>query len=514
MGGQPITERLGCQLAPRPGGETALPWRDGLGYKGSVGTPAVDLDAVASAAATVIGFVSLAFIPLVLLRKKEASSTIAWILVLVFLPVVGVVLFWFLGRDRVRRPVREKASTNVTVRQHLSDLAVPMTESLETMERDDDGEQRGLMRLAARVGRMDVAGGNRIALLTDATSTYDAHIAAIEQAHDHVHVMFYIFRPDDQGRRFRDALVAAARRGVRVRLLVDGFGSRSLGSRFLAPLLEAGGHFAWFLPLDPVRRAWTINLRNHRKLMVVDGDVGFTGGINVGEEFLPWRDVHLRVEGPAVHQLQAIFVEDWYFAARYNLVHPAFFPHVEPVGHSAMQMVESGPDGTVESIHRLYVAAITSARRRVSVTTPYFVPDRALLVALQTTALRGVDVRLILPRHSNHRVTFHAGRSYYDELLDAGVKIHEYLPGMVHAKTMVIDGTFASVGSANLDSRSFRLSFELIAALWDREAVGELERIFEEDLRHTERVQVDHWRQRGLGQRVKEGFGRLCGPLL
>ncbi|MFW6067579.1 MAG: cardiolipin synthase [Myxococcota bacterium] len=474
----------------------------------------VSVETVVSAAATAIGAVSLAFIPLVLLRKKEASSTIAWILVLVFLPLVGVVLFWFLGRDRVRRPVREKASTNVMVRGHLSDLSVPVTESLEPVVDEPGGEGRGLVRLASRVGRMDVVGGNRVDILVGAPATYDAHVEAIEAARDHVHLMFYIFRQDAPGRRLRDALVAAARRGVRVRLLVDGFGSRGLGSRFLAPLLEAGGHVARFLPLDPVRRAWTINLRNHRKLMVVDGEVGFTGGINVGEEFLGWRDVHLRVRGPAVHQLQTVFVEDWYFAARYNPVHPAFFPRIEPQGRSAMQLVASGPDGTVESIHRLYVAAITSARGRVLITTPYFVPDRALLVALQTTALRGVDVRLILPRQSNHRVTFHAGRSYYDELLDAGVEIHEYLPGMLHTKTMVVDGAFATIGSANLDTRSFRLSFELIAALWDREVAGELEAIFEADLRNTERVDPAQWRRRGVVPRVKEGFGRLWTPLL
>jgi cardiolipin synthase A/B len=472
------------------------------------------METMLSTAATLVGFLSLAFIPLVLVRKKEASATIAWIMVLVFLPLLGVVLFWFLGRDRVRRPVREKASANVTVRGHLSDLAVLAGDSIETLVEEHAGSERGVMRLAARMGRMDVVSGNRVDILVGAPATYDAHLAAIEAATDHVHLELYILRPDAQGRRFRDALVAAAQRGVRVRLLVDGFGSRSVGARFLAPLLDAGGHVARFLPLDPVRRAWTLNLRNHRKLMIVDGQVGFTGGINVGEEFLPWRDVHLRIEGPGVHQLQAVFVEDWYFATRYNLVHPAFFPDGGSRGVSAMQILESGPDATLESIHRLHVAAISTARRHVHLTTPYFVPDRALLVALQTAALRGVDVRVIVPRHSNHRVTWHAGRSFYDELLEMGVKIHEYLPGMVHTKTMVVDGSFATVGSANMDTRSFRLSFELVALLWDRVVVGELQEIFHEDLRHTEPVDLDQWKRRGRVLRVKEGFGRLCAPLL
>lgn len=473
-----------------------------------------ELHTILSALVTVAELVSLAFIPVVLTQRKEAPNSIAWILTLVFLPVLGLVLFWFLGRDRVRRPARDKASVNVRVRDRLSDLELVASSRLEPLIASQKAAQRGVMRLAAEVTRMDTVSNNGVDVLVGAKATYDAHIEAIEAARDHVHLEFYIFRPDEEGARFRDTLVQAARRGVRVRLLTDGFGSRSLRGPFLYPLIDAGAHVETFLPLDPVRRAWTLNLRNHRKLMVVDGQIGFAGGINVGDEFVPWQDVHLRIHGPAVHQLQAIFVEDWYFASRYDLVHPAFFPDIATHGDSVLQFVASGPDSTVESIHRLYFAAIASARERVYITTPYFVPDRALVVALQTAALRGVDVRLILPRASNHRVTFHAGRSYYEELLDTGVRIHEYLPSMLHTKTMIVDGSFATVGSANLDVRSFRLNFELIAVLWDDHSVGRLEEIFEEDLCHTEPVDPDRWRRRGRVWRVKEGFGRLCAPLL
>jgi cardiolipin synthase len=474
----------------------------------------LDLGTILEAAAAFFGFVGFAFIPLVLLRKKEAPSAIAWILVLIFLPLVGVVLFWFLGRDRVRRPAREKRSTNVAVRGRLASL--PGIVRPVDSEPDLSGqppEQRGVMRLAAKVGRMDIVGGNKIEVLVGAPDTYDQHIEAIERARDHVHLEIFIFRPDQTGQRFIRALVAAAERGVKVRVLYDAFGSRGLGAA-MRELRRAGGYTAKWFPIDPVRRAWMINLRNHRKLMIVDGAVGFTGGVNIGDMFLPWRDVHLRIEGPAVSQLQTIFVEDWFFVTRHDLVAPEFFPSLPGGGTSVMQIVESGPDATVESIHRLYFAAIASARDRVYITTPYFVPDRALLVALQTAALRGVEVRLILPRRSNHRVTFHAGRSYYDELLEAGVTIHEYVPGMVHAKTMVVDGRLATVGSANLDVRSFRLNFELIAVIYDAEVVGRLERIFMEDLGSTEIVDLGQWRQRSVVTKVKEGIGRLCAPLL
>ncbi len=475
----------------------------------------LDWETMVSASATLIWVVSLGFIPLVLLRRKEASSTIAWILTLVFIPVAGVVLFWFLGRDRVRRPARRKVSSNVALRGRLEEMrALAWNHRLEEILAQQRPEQRGVMRLAARVARQDIMPGNEVELLVGAPATYDAHVAAIEAARDHVHLEFYIFRPDAPGLRILDALVRAAKRGVHVRLLYDGFGSRMLTHHALAPLLRAGGHAAKFLPLDPVRRAWTFNLRNHRKLMIVDGEVGFTGGINVGEPFLSWRDVHLCIRGPAAGQLQRIFVEDWFFATRHDLVHPAIFPEVPASGPSIVQLVESGPDATIEAIQRLLFAAIAGARDRVWLTTPYFVPDPAILCALQTAALRGVDVRLIVPRHSNHRVTFHAGRSFYDALLGAGVKIHEYVPGMVHAKTMIVDHLLATVGSANLDVRSFRLNFELVALMWDQHVVAGLEALFEQDLEKSELVDLAAWRRRGVVLRVKEGVGRLCAPLL
>lgn len=475
----------------------------------------LDLETIVEAGAALLGVVSLAFIPLVLLRRKEASSAIAWIMVLIFLPLVGVVLFWFLGRDRVRRPAREKQALDVVLRGRLASLP-PFARSSE-MEpdlKDQHPEHRGLMRLASKVGRTEIAGGNRVDVLVGAPDVYEAMIDAIGQARDHVHLEYYILRPDPKsGLPILDALVAAAKRGVKVRILYDAFGSRALGGA-LRELRKAGGYAAKWFPIDPIRRAWMIHLRNHRKLMVVDGAVGFTGGVNVGDEFIPWRDVHLRVEGPAVSQLQAIFVEDWFFATRKDLAVPEFFPSLPGTGTSVVQMVQSGPDTTVEPIHRLFFALIASARERVYITTPYFVPDRAVLVALQTAALRGVDVRLMLPRQSNHRVTFHAGRSFYDELLEAGVTIHEYLPGMVHTKSMVVDGRFATVGSANLDVRSFRLNFELIALIYDPDVVGRVERIFLEDLGHTEVVDLALWRKRSVVIKVKEGIGRLCAPLL
>lgn len=475
----------------------------------------LDVSTLASAAGTLLGFVSLAFIPLVLLRKKDPAATFAWILVLVFVPVLGVLLFWFLGRERVQRPVRrrveERAPVTGRIHQRMSGQADP--DLLERSLRRQPAAQRGMVRLASSLGNMEVVAGNRVEALVGAEATYDALVEAIDAARDHVHLQYYIFRSDRSGRRILEAMTRAAERGVRVRLLYDGFGSFGLRRR-LRPFLRAGGYAKPFFPLSVLRRAWTVKLRNHRKLAVIDGRVGFTGGINVGDMFVGWRDVHLRVEGPAVGQLQGIFASDWYMASRYDLTDPAFFPVVEPRGDSVVQILQSGPDESLEAIHRLYFAAIASARERVLLTTPYFVPDQAMSVALQTAALRGVDVRLIVPRHSNHRVTFHAGRSFYDELLRAGVRVHEYVEGMLHTKAMVVDGRLATVGSFNLDVRSFRLNFEMVAVLYDRGSVEALERLLEEDLARTERVSLERWRERSVATRIKEGYARLMSPLL
>ncbi|HJL17841.1 MAG TPA: cardiolipin synthase [Sandaracinaceae bacterium LLY-WYZ-13_1] len=468
-----------------------------------------------SAAGTLIGFVSLGFIPLVLLRKKDPAATFAWILVLVFVPVLGIFLFWFLGRERVQRPVRrrveEGAPLTGRIQQRMSGQfdAKLLARSME----DQPVEQRGMVRLASTLGKMEIVAGNDVRVLVGAEATYDALVEAIDAARDHVHLQFYIFRADDSGGRVLEAMIRAAERGVRVRLLYDGFGSLGLRRR-LRRFLRAGGYARPFFPLSLLRRAYTVKLRNHRKLAVIDGEVGFAGGINVGDMFLGWRDVQVRIEGPAVGELQGIFAADWFLATRYDLTAPAFFPVLEPRGDSVVQVLQSGPDERLEAIHRLYFAAIASAQEHLLIATPYFVPDQAMSVALQTAALRGVEVRLIVPRHSNHRVTFHAGRSFYDELLRAGVHVHEYVEGMFHTKAMVVDGRLATVGSFNLDVRSFRLNFEMVLVLYDEGSVRELARLLEEDLAHTELVSLERWRERSLLTRMKEGYARLMSPLL
>jgi cardiolipin synthase len=482
-----------------------------------MGDLGLDLTTLGQVLVTCAEVVSLLFIPLVLLRRKEPSSTFAWILVLLAFPALGIVLFWYLGRDRVRRPVRTRLAVAASLRQRLGDrlsgsVSVTDVERHSLIDAQPE-ELRGVMRVASKMGRAPLVQGNRVSLLVGAEKTYASLVEAIDAAQRQVHLEFYAFRKGKTTQVVIDALERAALRGVKVRLLYDAFGSMGVNSS-LKTLRKHGGQARPFFPLDPIRRAATINLRNHRKLVVVDGTLGYCGGINVGDDFVPWRDVMMRIEGPAVAPLQAIFLEDWFFASREELDSDASFPPLQPHGETVMQIVQSGPDESLETIHRLYFTAIASARTSVWISTPYFVPDRAVLVALQTAALRGVDVRIVLPAHSNFPITKWAGESFFEELLEAGVRIYEYGPEMLHTKALIVDGRFATVGSANLDVRSFRLNFELIAVLYDAHWVEELTRLHREDQARSKELSLAVWSRRGINTRVKEGMGRLLSPML
>jgi cardiolipin synthase len=464
--------------------------------------------------------IALALIPVVVLRRKEPSSTIAWILTLIFLPVVGAVLFLLFGRDRVRWPARRKRQADAMVRSILRERTQAARDPSFA-----DGQLTELEKQIFQVGSFftgDPASvGNRIEVLTHGNDVYEALGAAIDGAEHHVNAEFYLIRNDQTGAWFRDKLVRAAERGVSVRLLCDAYGCLAIGSAWRKPLRRAGVKLGIFLPMRSLFLQ-PVNLRNHRKIVVVDGKVAFSGGVNIGDEYrgqMPgigvWRDTHFRMEGPAALALQRVFFQDWFFATGEGVDPTPFFPpSASSGGEASVAIVPSGPDTRTEAIHRLFFAAIAGARERVYITTPYFVPDAPMVVALQVAAMRGVDVKLILPSRSNHRVTFHAGRSFYTELLEAGVHVYEYEPGMIHAKTMVVDGRIVFLGSANMDMRSFRLNFEVHALIHDAPTASELEACFSEDLAKTVAVDLARWRNRRRRYRIAEGAGRFLSPLL
>jgi cardiolipin synthase len=465
--------------------------------------------------------ISLALVPFVLTRRKEPSATIAWILTLIFLPALGAILFLLFGRDRVRWPAKRKRQLDASVQAQVTAWREEPPEAEVTSQIPQSPLERALFRVSTRSTHVGATSGNGVDVLVDGNAMYERIGAAIDDARHHVHAQYYLIRNDATGRWFRDRLIAAAKRGVVVRLLMDGYGCFALGRAWRRPLKKAGVRVGVFLPMRSVLLQ-PVNLRNHRKIVVIDGSIAFTGGFNIGDEYRGqmrgvgrWRDVHLRIEGPAAAELQRVFFQDWAFATQEPIDPGEYFAKHPPVrGDATIAIVTSGPDTRTEAIHRLFFGAIVGAEREVLVTTPYFVPTESLMVAMEVAAMRGVDLKLLLPARSNHRVTFHAGRSFYTQLLEAGVDVREYLPGIVHAKTLVADQRVALVGSANMDLRSFRLNFEVHTLVHDATTAATLTEEFRAETHNSRRVGLAEWRQRPWSLRVKEGASRLVSPLL
>ena len=474
--------------------------------------------------ATTIGGYLLAFIliPRIILDRRESGATLAWILFIAIVPWLGALLFFLVGRGRVRRRKRKRMRSHHAHQRSLEELPAAAEQcDFERPPPELPEPARDIARLAASVTETPIIGGNAVEVYIDTDRAYDHMEQAIGEAAHHVFLQSYIFRADGAGRRFRDLLIERARAGVEVRLLVDGVGGQHLSRRFLAPLLAAGGHFGVFMPVWRLRPHWRPNLRNHRKILVVDNRVGFAGGLNIGEEyqgrrkkFAPWRDTHLRLEGPAVRRLQEVFTEDWLDTTGEDLTDAEHFPQFDPCGGDLVQVVDSGPDKPQESIHAVFFTAINEAQVRVYITTPYFVPDTSMLLALKTAAWRGVDVRLLLPGKSDLRLVQWAGRSYFEELLEAGVRIYEHRPGMLHAKTMVVDGVWATVGSANMDRRSFRLNFEANVLVSGERFAARMEEIFEADIAGAAEITLDALGAKKIGPRMVEAFARVLSPVL
>lgn len=461
-----------------------------------------------------------------LVDRRRPETTLAWLLTLAFLPGIGLVLYFVFGTPRHRRRARRLAARTGRLDALLEPHGWPVRARGVTAAMLEDPRTQSMLKLGRNVDASWASTGNACELLLDGAATYGAIAAAIGAATHHVHVEFYIIRPDDTGRALRDLLVDRARAGVAVRVLCDGVGSSGLPRGFWAPLVAAGGRAAMFHPvslLSRLRRRDRIDFRNHRKIVVVDGVHGFAGGINVGREYLGlnpdvghWRDTHVRISGPATLALQRTFAADWLVATGEAVDAAPYYPPAPPlVGHTALvQIVASGPAARWSAIHLLHDQAIALARERIWLTSPYFVPDDVLENALVGAALRGVDVRLLLPARSDAWLVRHASRSYFPDLLDAGVRIFEYGRGFLHAKTMVIDDWMATVGSANLDMRSFYLNFELNAFIYGRPFARELAAAYTRDIAAAREVTAAEIESIGYPRRLLESGARLLSPLL
>lgn len=468
---------------------------------------------------TVLGYaLSLLLLPVVLLTKKRwPASTVAWLMAIVFMPVIGGVLYLAFGTDRVTRRVSRRRTTSRLLNRSLPALTLA---SLDPRAQWTEA-QRQLIRVARRVAQTNPTDGNRVTLFSKTSDAFAAIEAAIQQAQDSLHLEYYIWQPDHIGTRLRDLLIEKARAGVRVRFLYDSVGSMRLSAAFLEPMREAGIDVVVFVPGRKLIDRWSVNFRSHRKIIVVDGKVGFTGGMNVGDEYLGqsrhfgyWRDTHLQLEGPTVLQLQDVFAADWACATGEDLYEERYFQAQTDAGRILAQVVAGGPDCDPSVFHSLMFAAISEAQKSVTLATSYFVPTPPLVAALCAAALRGVKTRIMVAGPVTYWVTYHAARSFFDELLEAGVEVYEYRRGQQHAKTLTIDGEWSLVGTPNFDSRSVFLNFEVGVVLYDAGLAEQLEHHFDQDIEDSIAIDAVEWARRGTWSRLTENACRMFVPVL
>jgi cardiolipin synthase len=459
------------------------------------------------------------FVSWVLLRPHRLQeSSLAWIVIIVLLPFVGGIAFLLFGQvwipgDRVRR--HRDIVTRLRSHPSVADYARPAT--LETRE------GRGLAALAERGGDMPVRGGNSVDLFSDSEAFTDALVKDIDGARESCHLLFYIYLTDSTGRRVAEALARAARRGVACRLLVDSLGSRTfLRSALRKEIAEAGVKVLEALPTRiKLLRRGRVDMRNHRKIAVIDGTVGWTGSQNIADaafapkaKFAPWVDCMLRILGPLVRDLQELFVEDWYMDSEESLEeYLDLIPDPLPEGLTA-QLLPSGVNSPNDLLVQVIQAGIHMSREEVILTTPYFVPDAGTLSALQTAAARGLRVQLVLPKRNDSPLIAAASRSYFDPLLEAGVEIFEFTGGLLHSKTITFDRQGALVGTANLDRRSFEINFELSVLIFDDDFASRVRALQRSYMDDSVPVSLAAFRSRPMARRIVENACGMLSPVL
>ena len=460
---------------------------------------------------TSIIIVDLIAMVCLLYRGQGVERTLAWLFAVIAFPGLGAIAYLLLADPTIKRPTIRRRRQKAAASQLGATMELPLA----------DNAVGHVMAAAARSTGLEPTAGNRAEVLTADEMAFARVEESLRDARQRIWAEYYLIRRDDTGHRFLDILAAKAREGIEVRLIYDALGSFRMSRPRVQAIIAAGGCCEEFLPLNPLRKRWAVHLRNHRKLIVIDGKIAFTGGMNVGDEYsgrarrrgtLHFSDTHLRLEGPCVDDLEEVFAHDWQFATGEPLELPV--REEDRPGCATVAIVPSGPDQPRNASQLNYFTGITSAQRSVWLTSPYFIPDEAILSALASAALKGVDVRILVPAESDVLLVGPAGRSYYQQLLNVGIRIFEYLPSMLHAKTMVIDEHLALVGSANIDMRSFTLNFEVGALIDDPAVAATLRDCFDAQTQASREITLEAVKRWSVAKRLQHGAARLFSPLL
>ena len=465
----------------------------------------------------------VAAIAAIILERRNPAASAAWVTVIFMLPVAGIVLFFLLSQNISARKLYNLSEfEEMKIDSSLENQINEIKNGTYRFSTEEGKLWQDMIHLNQLYGRAYYSQNNSVEFITDGRQMFDTMMQDIMSARETINIMFFIVKNDETGRQFIDALTQKAREGVEVRLLLDSMGSRQINDRVLRDFLDAGGKRAYFFPRKLNLVNFDFNYRNHRKLAVIDGIIGYTGGFNIAREYLGlkkkfgyWRDTHIRITGQSVQDINARFILDWRTASKEKIVlSEAFYSGVLSEGNTGIQIVSSGPDSVKEEVKRSLMKMITSAERSIYVQTPYFVPDDSILESLKMAAQCGVDVRVMIPCMPDHPLVYWATYSYAGELVKSGGRVFIYENGFLHSKTMVVDGEVGTVGSANFDRRSFSLNFESNAFIYDKKEAQTMERIFCEDLKECRELTISLYENRSRTIKVKEVAARLLSDLL
>lgn len=470
--------------------------------------------------ALVTGLISAVASAHAVLNKRDTRAAIAWVGLIWLSPIVGTLLYIWLGINRIRRKARELRGdqTYALRREHQ---AVANEETIAGVLAPDKHYLHELVELGGTLTGRPLLAGNKVEPLAGADEAYPAMLEAIEQARSTIALCTYIFNNDPTGRRFADALAGAVKRGVQVRVLIDDIGARYSLPSIIGHLRRLGVPVARFMPaLVPVRFAYS-NLRSHRKIMVCDGRFGFTGGMNIRESahfkvkrIAMIQDLHFRIEGPVVGHLQQVFADDWEYSTGESLTGENWFPQLEPAGEVLARGISDGPDADMGKLRLALLGAIDCAHSRVQIVTPYFLPDQALITSLNVASLRGVDVDILLPQHNNLTLVKWASTALLWQVLEHGCRVWLTPPPFEHTKLMVIDGCWTLLGSGNWDQRSLRLNFEFNVECYDRQLAERSSRLLDQKQSRSKLVTTADVDSRPLPIKLRDGVARLLSPYL
>ncbi len=458
---------------------------------------------------------------MVIQQKGDPLKTVSWIMVMLLVPIAGIILYFYFGQNYRRQKIFNRKELGDMERlrdySHVQILELPGKEFLKDPKIKS---KQHIMTLLLNNSKAMLSENNSLNIYSRGKEAFDVILKDIDSAKNHIHLMYYIIEDDKIGKRVQEILIKKAQQGIEVRVIYDDMGSWSLSNKYIKPLKEAGVQIYPFLPVRFPLFTNKINYRNHRKIVIIDGKIGHLGGMNVADRYIEggaelgmWKDMQLRIKGEAVHSLQVIFLTDWYFVSKKVINDDIFFPENAIKEKRLVQITASGPDSDWANIMQAYFAAITTAENHIYIASPYFIPNESILTALKTAALSGVDVRLMIPQKSDSHVVYNSTLSFVGELMEAGIKIYFYKKGFNHAKLMLVDGIFSSIGTANMDIRSFDQNFEVNALIYDEEIAARLEKLYLDDLKRCNTSTLEEWNNRSWLKNTKENLARLFSPL-